>query len=144
MAPILSIPGRILLFPSCAAARISISQRDNRTAGDVIYQMQVLENSPAELVVAIENVSPVQRFMLTLFNPGDLQFLHFLEHEGPNVWELLWLGLGGRDHGIARGAGGLLRQTCDRALPPLRRVPQSAALSLWRSLARERDPTVEV
>jgi hypothetical protein len=46
-------------------------------------------------VVAIENVSPVRRFMLTLFNPGDLQSLHFLEREGPNVWNycgLAWAG----------------------------------------------------
>lgn len=33
--------------------------------------------------------------MLTLFNPGDLQSLHFLERQGPNVWSycgLAWAG----------------------------------------------------
>ena len=46
-------------------------------------------------MVAIENVSPVRRFMLTLFNPSDLQSPHFLEREGPNVWNyygLAWAG----------------------------------------------------
>lgn len=51
--------------------------------------------SPTRLVVAIENVSPVQRFMLTLFNPGDLRSLRFLERQGPKVWSyyrLAWAG----------------------------------------------------
>jgi hypothetical protein len=71
------------------------AQRDNRAAGDVIYRMQVREVSLTRLVIAIENVSPVRRFMLTLFNPGDLQSLHFLEREGPNIWSyygLAWAG----------------------------------------------------
>ena len=71
------------------------AQADNRAAGDVIYRMRVRELSPTRLVVAIENVSPVRKFMLRLFNPGDLQSLHFLERQGPNVWSyygLAWAG----------------------------------------------------
>jgi hypothetical protein len=70
-------------------------QSDNRAGGDVVYRMHVREVSQTRLVVAIENVTPVQRFMLTLFNPGDLQSLHFLERQGPNVWSyygLAWAG----------------------------------------------------
>jgi hypothetical protein len=71
------------------------TQQDNRAAGDVIYRMQVKEMSATRLVVAIENASAVRRFMLTLFNPGDLQSLHFLERQAPNVWRyygLAWAG----------------------------------------------------
>ena len=71
------------------------AQGDNRAAGDVVYRMSVGEVSPTRFIVAIENVTPVRRFMLTLFNPGDLQSLHFLERQGPNVWSyygLAWAG----------------------------------------------------
>ena len=71
------------------------AQGDNRAGGDVVYRMRVGEVSPTRLIVAIENVTPVRRFMLTLFNPGDLQSLHFLERQGPNVWShygLAWAG----------------------------------------------------
>jgi hypothetical protein len=39
MATILRVPGRTLPFPRCAAAKISISRKENRAAGDVIYRM---------------------------------------------------------------------------------------------------------
>lgn len=94
------------------------AQKDHRAAGDVIYRMQVREMSPTRLVVAIENVSPVKRFMLTLFNAGDLQSLHFLERLGPNVWSYYGLAWAGETTsssrrsrqsatliGISRGAG---------------------------------------
>jgi hypothetical protein len=71
------------------------AQKDNRSAGDVVYRLQVKEMNATRLVVAIENASPVTRFMLTLFNPGDLRSLHFLEREGPGVWNyygLAWAG----------------------------------------------------
>jgi hypothetical protein len=71
------------------------AQKDNRAAGDVIYRMQVKEMSATRLVVAVDNVSPVERFMLTLFNPGGLRSLQFLERQGPDVWSyygLAWAG----------------------------------------------------
>jgi hypothetical protein len=71
------------------------AQSDNRAGGEVLYRMQVKEMSATRLVVAIENVSPVKRFMLTLFNPGDLRSLHFLERQGPKDWSyygLAWAG----------------------------------------------------
>jgi hypothetical protein len=48
--------------------------------------MRVREISATRLVVAIENVSQVTRLMLTLFDAGDLQSVHFLERQGPDVW----------------------------------------------------------
>ena len=62
------------------------AQSDNRASGAVVYRMDVKEIGPTRLVVAVENVTPVRKFMLTLFEPGDLQSLHFLERAGPKVW----------------------------------------------------------
>jgi hypothetical protein len=62
------------------------AQSDNRASGAVVYRMDVKDIGPTRLVVAVENVSPVRKLMLTLFEPGDLQSLHFLERAGPKGW----------------------------------------------------------
>jgi uncharacterized protein DUF6675 len=71
-------------------------QDDSRSSGPVVYRLQVLESGPARLVVQIENVSPVSTFMLTLFHPGDLQFVYFLEARLPGLWTLYSLSRTGR------------------------------------------------
>jgi hypothetical protein len=48
--------------------------------------MRVLEFGPNRFVVAIENVSPVSRYLVTLFGPGDLYAVHFLDRTGPKAW----------------------------------------------------------
>lgn len=62
------------------------AQSDNRAGGDVVYRMRLKERSSTRLVMAIENVSPVRKLMLTLFEPGDLRSLHFLEHTSGGAW----------------------------------------------------------
>jgi hypothetical protein len=62
------------------------AQQDNRTSEEVVYRMRVRDLSPDRFVVAIENLTPVRSFMLTLFNPGDLQSVHFVERESPGVF----------------------------------------------------------
>ena len=59
---------------------------DNRTAGEVIYRLDIRELTPARLVATTENVSPVRKFMLTLVERGGLQSIHFLEREVPGIW----------------------------------------------------------
>ena len=57
--------------------------------------MRVREIGPSGFVVAIENASPVSRFLITLFDPGDLQAVHYLARQGPDVWGyygLAWAG----------------------------------------------------
>ena len=46
---------------------------DNRTAGEIIYRLEIRELASDRLVVATENVSPVRQFILTLVNSGGLQ-----------------------------------------------------------------------
>ena len=57
--------------------------------------MRVRDFGSNRLVVAIENASPVSRYLVTVFNPGDLASVHFLERRGPGVWGyygLAWAG----------------------------------------------------
>ena len=71
------------------------AQTDNRASGEIVYRMRVREIGPGGLVVAIENASPVSRFLITLFDPGDLQAVHYLARKGPDVWSyygLAWAG----------------------------------------------------
>lgn len=71
------------------------AQADNRASGEVLYRMRIDNFGPNGFVVAIENVSAVRRLLLTLFNPGDLQSVHFLERKGPNEWAyygMAWTG----------------------------------------------------
>jgi len=71
------------------------AQSDNRASGDVVYRIQVKQAGPSRLVIAIENVTPVRRFLIPFFEPGDLQSVHYLERKGLGVWSyygLAWAG----------------------------------------------------
>jgi hypothetical protein len=71
------------------------AQSENRAGGDVVYRMRVRDFGSNRFVVAIDNASPVSRYLVTLFNPGDLASVHFLERRGPGVWGyygLAWAG----------------------------------------------------
>jgi hypothetical protein len=60
---------------------------DSRS-GSIIHRMNVRERRPGRIVIAIENVSPVRALVFTLFGPGMLQTVEFLEQRGPNLWGL--------------------------------------------------------
>ena len=80
-----------------SGADLYFAQTENRAGGDVVYRMRVHDFGPDRFVVGIENVSPVSRYLVTLFNPGDLASVHFLERRGPGVWGyygLAWAGDG--------------------------------------------------
>jgi hypothetical protein len=61
-------------------------QHDSRSSGEVLYRMQVREKRWDRLVVAVENASPIRLLLLTLFRPGDLQVVYFVERRIPGVW----------------------------------------------------------
>jgi hypothetical protein len=69
-----------------SGADLYFAQSENRAGGDVVYRMRVQDFGPNRFVVRIENASPVSRYLVTLFNPGDLASVHFLERTGPGVW----------------------------------------------------------
>ena len=61
-------------------------QDDSRSSGEIVYRMSVRENGPTRLVIEVENVTPVRVLLMTLFHPGDLQFVYFLERQAPDIW----------------------------------------------------------
>ena len=60
---------------------------DDSRSGSVVNRMHVLERDAQRLVLASENVSPVQFQFLTLFEPGTMQTAEFLERRGADRWE---------------------------------------------------------
>jgi len=78
-----------------SGADLYFAQSENRAGGDVVYRMRVQDFGRDRFVVRIDNVSAVSRYLVTLFNPGDLASVHFLERRGPGVWGyygLAWAG----------------------------------------------------
>jgi hypothetical protein len=65
---------------------VYLSQRDGRVASDVIYRMRLREHRLDRLIIETENVTPVRRFGLTLFNPGELRSIYFLEQRSAGAW----------------------------------------------------------
>jgi hypothetical protein len=60
-------------------------QVDN-LSGTAIYRMHIAEASADRLVFDVENVSTIRYLFLTLFHPGDIQSIYFLNRESDNVW----------------------------------------------------------
>jgi hypothetical protein len=71
------------------------AQQDNRTSEEVVYRMKVRDLSADGFTVAVENVTPIRSFMLTLFDPGDLQSVHFVRRESPGVFRFYGLAFAG-------------------------------------------------
>lgn len=62
------------------------AQRDNRSSGEVVYRLRVLESGPERVTLTIENASPVRFLLLTLFAPGDLRSTYVLQPIAQGVW----------------------------------------------------------
>jgi uncharacterized protein DUF6675 len=60
-------------------------QVDN-LAGKAIYRMHIAEASADRLVFDVENVGTMRYLFITLFHPGAMQSIYFLDRESENVW----------------------------------------------------------
>jgi uncharacterized protein DUF6675 len=60
-------------------------QVDN-LSGKAIYRMHIAEASADRVVFDVENVSVMHYFFITLFHPGEIQSIYFLDRESENVW----------------------------------------------------------
>jgi len=58
---------------------------DNRSGEPVIYRIRVTAKGES-FVFTTENITGVQKVMLPLISPGDLQSIHYLERIGPETW----------------------------------------------------------
>lgn len=61
-------------------------QRDGRSTGEVIYRMRVRETSADRLVLELENVTPMRKFIVTVFKPGGMKLLYFMERRDGENW----------------------------------------------------------
>ena len=117
---------------------LHFAQSDNRSSGKTVYRDRVLVSDRDRLVFASENLTPVKKMMLTLFDAGDMQAIYFLERRAPGVWNFYsltrtrmassLLPTGGDASYINRAVAYL--PLGRRAFPPTRsRRPRAEALS---------------
>ncbi|MCW2239637.1 DUF6675 family protein [Azospirillum canadense] len=89
-------------------------QTDSRSSGPVTFRIRVLEAGPNAVRFTVENVSPIDLFVITLFGPGDLQSFHSLERRSSDTWA--YYGLLRAGAGASRLAGGHERFYVNRAV----------------------------
>jgi hypothetical protein len=78
-----------------SGSKLYFAQSDNRASGEIIFCMQVKQADHFRLVITVENVTAVGRFLITFFEPGDLQSVHYLKRNGRGLWSyygLAWAG----------------------------------------------------
>jgi hypothetical protein len=62
-----------------------LEQADN-LSGAATYRMHIAEASADRLVFDVENVGTMRYFFVTLFHPGEMQSVYFLDRESDDVW----------------------------------------------------------
>lgn len=95
-------------------------QADN-LSGKAVYRMRIINASPDRVVFGIENVSIMRYFFVTLFHPGEMQSIYFLDRESAGVW---------RYYSIARTGRNASRLATGHASSSINR-----AVAFYRSLA---------
>jgi hypothetical protein len=90
-----------------------LEQADN-LSGTAIYRMRMAELSADRLVFDVENVSVMRYFFVTLFHPGEMQSIYFLDRESDNVWRYYSMVRTGRN--ASRMATGHAASSINRAV----------------------------
>ncbi|MBZ5727402.1 MAG: hypothetical protein LAP87_20690 [Acidobacteriia bacterium] len=72
-----------------------LEQVDN-LSGAAVYRMHIAEVSADRLVFEVENVSIMRYFFVTLFHPGEMQSIYFLDRESDGVWRYYSIARTGR------------------------------------------------
>ena len=73
-----------------------LEQADN-LSGTAIYRMHIAEASADRLVFDVENVSLMRYLFVTLFHPGEMQSIYFLDRESADVWRYYSIARTGRN-----------------------------------------------
>jgi hypothetical protein len=68
------------------AGKVLYFEQADNLSGKAIYRMHIAEASADRLVFDVENVSTMRYFFITLFHPGEMQTIYFLDRESENVW----------------------------------------------------------
>jgi hypothetical protein len=90
-----------------------LEQVDN-LSGTAIYRMRIAEASADRLVFDVENVSTMRYFFVTLFHPGEIQSIYFLDRESDSVWRYYSIARTGRN--ASRLAAGHASSSINRAV----------------------------
>lgn len=69
-----------------AGQAVHYAQHDNRASNEVGYSMRVVQASPTGWTVVYENVTPVKLYLVTLFEPGDIQTVISVEQLASGQW----------------------------------------------------------
>ena len=68
-----------------AGRSLAVHQEDN-LLGKAVYRMRITAAEAGRLAFATENRTPIRVFGLTLFEPGEIQSVCFLDRESKDVW----------------------------------------------------------
>ena len=90
-----------------------LEQSDN-LSGTAIYRMRIEEVSANRIVFELENLTTMRYLFLTLFAPGEMQSIYFLDRESDNVWRYYSIARTGRN--ASRLAAGHAASSINRAV----------------------------
>jgi hypothetical protein len=79
------------------AGRVLYFEQVDNLSGSAIYRMHIAEASADRLVFDVENVSIMRRLLLTLFHPGEMQSVYFLNRQSASVWRYYSIARTGRN-----------------------------------------------
>jgi hypothetical protein len=65
---------------------VYLAQRDSRSASEAVYRMRVRESTFDRFVIESGNVTSIRWWGLTLFGPGDIHSVYFLQQQEPGIW----------------------------------------------------------
>ena len=68
------------------AGKVLYFEQVDNLSGTAVYRMHITEVSAERLVFDVENVSVMRYLFVTLFRPGEMQSVYFLDRESENVW----------------------------------------------------------
>jgi hypothetical protein len=66
-------------------ASLYFRQADN-LSGTATYRLRIFNASPDRIVFNIENMTTMRYFLIPLFQPGEMQSVHFIERESQEIW----------------------------------------------------------
>jgi hypothetical protein len=86
-----------------AGTVLYFNQTDNLSGG-ATYRMHIAEASADRIVYDVENVSTMRYLLITLFHPGEMQSIYYLERESKDTWRYYSIvRTGKRANGLAAG-----------------------------------------
>jgi hypothetical protein len=68
---------------------------DDTRTGPTVYRLRVSQSTPERFVISSDNVTPIRKFVFTLFRPGALQSMLIIQHVAPSVFGVFVLSRSG-------------------------------------------------